>query len=371
MSAEAATHQPAFDSGFRIAWYRSPIDKETLAELMRRNDLRGWTHTITHLGLFFVTGALAYLAFRNIDGGNWPWSVPLLVLALFAHGTIGPFMGLIAVHELQHRTVFQSRALNSFFEKVYAFISWSDYIWYQESHAIHHQATCHADYDGEVPLPIRFSLRRWRVWLGLLAWNPSATWEKLKLVWRHANGRIAGDWYNHVLPASNQALRRRHRHWARTLLIGHGLLALVFVLLGHPFLIVVYTFGTFYCGWLGLLCTRPQHYGLNSNIPDFRQNTRTFTCSWLPAFYYWNMQYHLEHHMYPAVPFYNLPRLRKAIEHDLPPAPHGLIATWRHILELRRKCIADPAYRFIPQVSRQPQPASPEGSTALRPTAST
>ena len=178
-----------FATDYKINWYRCPIDKALLGELMQRNDLRGWLQTLAHLGLFFATGALAYIAFLNIDAGNWPWSVPLLLVALFAHGTIGPFMGLIAVHELQHRTVFKSRALNAFFEKFYAFLSWSDYIWYQESHAIHHQATCHADYDGEVPLPIRFSLRRWRVWLGLLAWDPANTWQRLKSVWRHANGR--------------------------------------------------------------------------------------------------------------------------------------------------------------------------------------
>ena len=67
-------------------------------------------------------------------------------------------MGLIAIHELQHRTVFRTRWINDFFERLYAFISWSDYIWYQESHAIHHRATCHQEYDGEVLLPIRFSL---------------------------------------------------------------------------------------------------------------------------------------------------------------------------------------------------------------------
>jgi len=65
------------------------------------------------------------------------------------------------------------------------------------------------------------------------------------------------------------------------------------------------------------------------------------------------MQYHLEHHMYPAVPFYNLPRLRRAIEHDLPPAPHGLFATWKEMLEIRRNSLNDPSYRFIPEV---PQP---------------
>lgn len=334
----------------KISWYRSPIDKEVLAELMKRNDLRGWLQTVSHLGLFFATGALAYLAFLNIDTVNWYWSAPLLLLALFAHGTMGPFMGLIAIHELQHHTVFKSKAVNTFFEKVYAFISWSDYLWYQNSHAKHHQTTCHEEYDGEVQLPIKFSLKRRSFWVGLLAWNPSATWAKLKLVWRHANGRIEGAWYNHVLPESNPGLRRKHRNWARTLLVGHSLLAVIFILSGHWFLIVVFTFGTTYCGWLGFLCGLPQHFGLNPNVPDFRLNTRTFTCSWLPAFYYWNMQYHLEHHMFPAVPFYNLPKLRKAIEHDLPVASHGLLATWRELLALRRKLIDDPDYRFVPEV---------------------
>lgn len=340
----------SFETDSEISWYRSPLDQEVLAELLKRNDLRGWVQTISHLGLFFATGTLAYLVFANMNAANWTWSVPLLLSVLFAHGTIGPFMGLIAIHELQHRTVFKSRGLNTFFEQVYAFISWSDHLWYHGSHAQHHQATCHAEYDGEVQLPIKFSLRRWRFWVSLLAWNPLVTWRKLKLVWRHANGRIAGDWYNHVLPEADPELRRKHRNWARTLLIGHSLLALIFIFTGHWFLIVVFTFGTSYCGWLGFLCGIPQHFGLNSNVPDFRLNTRTFTCSWLPAFYYWNMQYHLEHHMFPAVPFYNLPKLRKAIEHDLPSATHGLLVTWRELLALREKLKADPDYRFVPEL---------------------
>ena len=349
-----------------IRWYRSPVDQALLNELMQRSDLRGWLQTLAHLGLFFITGALAYLAFLNVSTGTWHWSVPLLGVALFAHGTIGPFMGLIAIHELQHRTVFRTRWLNRFFEQVYAFISWSDYIWYQESHAIHHRATCHAAFDGEVLLPVRFSLKRWRVWLGLLAWNPVTTWARLTLTWRHARGDIRGDWYNHVLPESDLVLRRRHRNWARFLLIGHGLLALTFLLTGHWFGIVVFSIGTQYCGWLGFLCGVTQHYGLNSDVPDFRYNTRTFTCSWLPAFYYWNMQYHIEHHMYPAVPFYNLGRLHQAIEHDLPPVTHGLVATWREILALKKRFLADPQYRFIPAVpdpdgtSRDSCPGAPQ-----------
>ncbi len=344
----------SFSDNVSIDWYRTPIDRERLDTLMRRNDLRGWLQTLAHLGLFFATGALAYVAYLNLSWSNWHWSMPMLIVALFAHGTMGPFMGLIAIHELQHRTVFATRALNHFFEKVYAFISWSDYIWYQESHPRHHRATCHVAHDGEVVLPVKFSLTRWETWLSLCAWNPKQTWARLKMVWRHANGRIDGDWYNYVIPASNGALRARHRRWARTLLLGHGLLVVLFVATGNWFLIVVFTFGTFYCGWLGFLCGTPQHFGLNANEPDFRLNTRTFTCAWLPAFYYWNMQYHLEHHMYPAVPFYNLPKLRADIAHDLPLATHGLMATWREMLDIRAKQIADPCYRFVPQIPNLP-----------------
>ena len=352
-SAEPRTRsESGFSDDFKISWYRSPIDPGLLSELMQRNDFRGWLQTLSHLGYFFLTGGLAYFAFQNIALSNWYWTLPLLLLALFVHGTMGPFMGLIAVHELMHRTVFKSKQLNAFFERIYAFISWSDYLWYRGSHPPHHGATCHEAYDGEVPLALLAQTRieRKKNWFRLLIFNPTATWQKLKLVWRHANGHVHGRWYNHVLPKTDPDVRRRHRNWARILLTGHGILAATFIVTGHWFLIVVFTFGTFYCGWLGFLCGIPQHFGLNSDVPDFRYNTRTFTCSWLPAFYYWNMQYHLEHHMFPAVPFYNLPKLRAAIAHDLPPANHGLVATWRELFEIRRRVRENPDYRFVPDV---------------------
>jgi hypothetical protein len=43
-----------------------------------------------------------------------------------------------------------------------------------------------------------------------------------------------------------------------------------------------------------------------------------------------------------------VPKLRAAVESDLPPATHGLLVTWRELLALRQKLRADPEYRFIP-----------------------
>ena len=172
----------------------------------------------------------------------------------------------------------------------------------------------------------------------------------MKIHWQRARGKLDNSWFEFVLPSENSALRRQHRNWARFVLLGHLALAAVFIATGHWFLIIVFNFGAHYCGWLGFLCSAPQHYGLSPDVPDHRLSCRSYTCSWLPAFLYWNMQHHVEHHMFPAVPFYNLPKLRKAIEHDLPPAPHGLRATWKGILEIHRRQQADPKYAFVPPI---------------------
>ena len=112
-----------FGSNLIVNWYWSPIDLDTLSKLVVQSDLRGWIQTLLHLGLFFVTATLAYFVYVQIRASNWYWSVPLPFVVLFLHSTIGPFMGLIAIHKLQHRTVFKTRWLNDYFERLYAFIS--------------------------------------------------------------------------------------------------------------------------------------------------------------------------------------------------------------------------------------------------------
>jgi fatty acid desaturase len=339
-----------FQKDRKINWYRSRIDPQVMSALMQYSDAQGFRQALGHLGLWFATGTLAYLAFRHITTANWWWSVPLLLAALFAHGTVGSFLGGTACHELSHKTPFKTKSINEFFLKVFAFFGWWDQVWFRPSHIRHHQVTVHHDYDGEVVLPQKFTFKDWKFWLGLFAWNPWNTWKVIKTYYRRATGRLDNDWFEFVMPASNQPLRRQHRDWARFTLIGHLVLAAIFIATGQWFLIILVNLGTQYCGWLGFLCGSPQHFGMSPEVPDHRLSCRTFTCSWLPAFLYWNMQYHIEHHMFPAVPFYNLPKLRAAIADDLPAAPHGLRATWKGMLAIHRQQQTNPNYAFIPQL---------------------
>ena len=67
------------------------------------------------------------------------------------------------------------------------------------------------------------------------------------------------------------------------------------------------------------LTTMLQHGGLKADSWDHRENTRTIYMNpilgWL---LYMNMNYHIEHHIYPTVPFYNLPKLHQQIKSQLP-----------------------------------------------------
>ena len=57
----------------------------------------------------------------------------------------------------------------------------------------------------------------------------------------------------------------------------------------------------------------------------------------------WLMEYHIEHHMYPAVPFYNLKKLRAALAPYLPERK-SLAGAWREIAAYLKKRKTDPGY---------------------------
>ena len=57
--------------------------------------------------------------------------------------------------------------------------------------------------------------------------------------------------------------------------------------------------------------------------------------------------------MYAAAPCYNLPKLHRVIEHELPPSPKGILATWKEINKILKRQKIDPGYQFeakIPMV---------------------
>ena len=76
---------------------------------------------------------------------------------------------------------------------------------------------------------------------------------------------------------------------------------------------------------------RLRHLGLADDVIDYRLNTRTIYMNPVFRFLYLNMNYHVEHHMYPMVPYHALPALHEEVKADCaPPYP----STWAAYKEL-------------------------------------
>ncbi|MFN8487824.1 MAG: fatty acid desaturase [Caldilineaceae bacterium] len=326
----------------KIHWYRSPVDRETLAALNQRSDWKGLVQTVGHLGLLVLTGAAAFYA-----AGQRAWLVLLLIL--FLHGTMYAFL-LNGFHELCHSTVFKSKFLNVFFLYVFSFLGEYNPVLFWASHQEHHKYTLHPPDDLEVVLPVEIKLESF---LKSAVVNPWGFYNRWKGVIRLCQGRLEGEWENILFPASKPVMREKLFNWARILLVGHGLLTIVSLYFGLWLLPVLITLAPFYGGWLLFLCNNTQHVGLQDNVPDFRLCTRTIILNPVVQFLYWHMNFHTEHHMYAAVPCYHLKQLHEAIKADLPPCPVGLYATWQEIIPILQKQKVDPTYQYV-----APLPAS-------------
>ena len=101
---------------------------------------------------------------------------------------------------------------------------------------------------------------------------------------------------------------------------------------------------TFYGAWLHHILATTQHAGLAEDVPDHRMNSRTLYLNPFLAFLYSNMNYHVEHHMYPMVPFHALPELHREIKGDTPPPYPSLWAAYKEIIPAILKQQSDPNF---------------------------
>ena len=328
-----------------ISWYRSPLKGESLRDLNQRSDGKGFLQAGGHLGLLVLTGTAAFYA-----NGRVP--LPVLLLIIFMHGTFYTFL-LNGFHELCHSSVFKTKALNTLFLRIFSFLGWYAPVMFWTSHNKHHKHTLHQPDDLEVLLPMKLTVKDY---IKSAIVDPWEFFETLRRTIRFSFGKIVkedliGDWeVDDIFPPSEVENRRHLFNWARILLVGHGMICVVSIYTGLWLLPVLITFGRFYGRWLQWFCGKTQHTGLQDEVPDFRLCSRTVILSPFVRFLYWHMNYHIEHHMYAAVPCYNLGRLHKAIEYDLPESPKGLYAAWKNIGKILKRQREDPEYQYMPEM---------------------
>jgi len=94
---------------------------------------------------------------------------------------------------------------------------------------------------------------------------------------------------------------------------------------------------------------------MGENVLDYRLNTRTVKMGRINRFLYWNMNYHVEHHMFPMVPYYRLPELHEQVKGDLAAAYPSIWAAYKEIIPAVWRQLRDQEY----YVRRELPPGAP------------
>ena len=322
-------------------WYKCKIDKKVYKQLTKRSDYQGLKHVFTWLFFLVISGYLACISW-----GTW-WAVP----AFLIYGNI--FMACNPVwHECGHRTAFKTRWLNELFYHVGSFMYNFEPIRWRWSHFHHHSYTLHTDpYDYEVQVTKPTDLfyvflmhlpggNLLLIFKGILSFH----WETIK----HAVG-ITTPVMKDCIPESE---RSKCRFYSR-LHISIWLLIIAFSVYISSWLPVMLILLPFVYGTtLRNMFDFVQHAGLANDVTDHRLCVRTVKLNPIFSFLYWHMEYHLEHHMFPMVPSYNLKKLHNLIKDQLPEPKNGLIDAYKEIIPAIIKQSKDPSYKIpvkIPQ----------------------
>ncbi|MEZ5751143.1 MAG: fatty acid desaturase [Paracoccaceae bacterium] len=289
--------------------FLSSLDPATRARLTARHKTRGILHLMAHGGAIALTG----LGIALVVPGWWA--------LLPVHGVLLVFLFTLE-HECTHRTPFASDRLSDIVGTLCGLVLILPFQWFRAFHLAHHRFTNLPGRDPELASPKPATLGQW-AWhvSGLPYWGAA-----LALLLRLARGREEPDY----LPPRARKRAAAEARWmlavyavlAASLLMGPVILWVwvVPVLMGQPVL------------RLYLLA----EHGDCPQVADMFANTRTTFTTAVVRFLAWNMPYHVEHHVYPTVPFHNLPLLHRLIRDHLQVTADGYADFTRAYLARRR-----------------------------------
>jgi len=321
-------------------WYTSPVPREKMRELLIRRDGPAMRDTIIWFGVLFITAAIAITL----------WPTPWALLPLFVYGVVYASSSDSRWHEAGHGTAFKTDWMNNVLYEIASFMVMRESTVWRWSHVRHHSDTIIVGRDPEIAVPRPTNLRKF---IGNF-FNLSVYPSYFKHLFIHATGKITPEEQTFIPETEYHKVVLRARIciavYASVLVLAvltHSLLPLL--LIGLPNL---------YGAWMMPMWGYTQHAGLAENVLDHRLNCRTVYMNWLNRYLYWNMNYHLEHHMFPLVPYHNLPKLHELIKSDCPPPYNGIVNAYREIIPAVMRQRTDPGYyvkRALPPPVAKPQ----------------
>ncbi|GGG19058.1 fatty acid desaturase family protein [Paenibacillus abyssi] len=310
-------------------WYASPIPRQRMKELMKRKDGPAIRDTIIWFAILGILGYLAYLSW-----GTW-WAIP----AFAAYGAVYALPGNSRWHEASHGTMFKTGWMNEVIYQIASFMNLFPATPWRWSHVRHHTDTYIVGRDPEIHAP---RPPVWRVLLGEL-FHVYGGIADLRRIFLHAFGKMDKEEMDYIPASEFKKCYWEARVWI--LIFIAVIAACIYAGSILPAMFVVLP--TFYGFWAVMLIAWTQHLGLNDDVLDHRLNTRTVYMNPVIRFLYCNMNYHIEHHMFPMVPYHALPALHEEMKADCPKPSPSVYAALKEIFAALRKQRKDPTYTIV------------------------
>jgi len=307
-------------------WYMTPIPRERMKELMQRRNWPAIRDTIIWFAAIIAVGWLGYYTWIS-----W-WSIPVFLIygALFASASDSRW------HECGHGTAFKSKWMNDVIYEMASFMVLRESVPWRWSHQRHHTDTIIVGRDPELLFQRPPDLKG--IVMGVF--NIKGGIHELKNIFYHAGGNVS-EVEKTYIPESEWPKVVRNARIFVTIYIA----TIVAALWMKSFLPLMYIIlPGFYGAWHMLLTGMTQHAALAEDVLDHRLNCRTVYMNPISSFLYWNMQYHVEHHMFPMVPYYNLPALHKEVLYDTPRPYSGFWEAYKEIIPALWRQSKDPTY---------------------------
>ena len=275
----------------------SPAERTALLQQDTRGAL---LHFALHLGLILACGS--YIA----------WGLPYWGLLLVPQGILLVFLFCLS-HECTHATPFGPTWLNALVGHLVAPLLALPFVWFRYFHLAHHKHTNDPAQDPE-----------------LLGEGRPDTWESYVLYlsgwtyWRSAVRTL----FAHAQGDVDAPYLPEGKHKAMIIEAQVILALYALCLFALPFLPIL-----FWVWILPVLLGQPvlrfvllAEHGLCPFVSNMLENSRTTRSVRFMRWLAWNMPYHAEHHVYPSVPFQNLPVLHAYLKPHLKTTSDGYAA---------------------------------------------
>ena len=315
-------------------WYTSPVPREQMRELLVRRDGPAIRDTLIWFGLLLVSGGL----------GVALWPSAWVILPFIVYGVIYASSSDSRWHESGHGTAFKTDWMNNALYEIASFMVMRESTIWRWSHTRHHSDTIIVGRDPEIavprpPKPIKLITN---------CFNLSVIPNYFRTLLLHCTGKMTPEEKTFVPEAEYERVFFK----ARIYVIIYASIIGLCLVTGSLLPLMLIGLPNLYGAWMMPMWGYTQHAGLAENVLDHRLNCRTVYMNWLNRYLYWNMNYHLEHHMFPLVPYHALPKLHEIIKSDCPPPYNGLVEAYREIIPTVLRQRKDPAYcvkRVLPK----------------------